>query len=265
MSESIIYIYGIVGADTALAGAPAGLEEAPVELVREGELAALVSRLPAAAYGRERVEALVGDVAWLGGRAVAHDGVITWASARGGIVPTPMFTLYSDTGAVQEMLRAQREELARTLAHVAQGEEYGVRLFRVQELLERQLPALSPQLAKLEAQARDASPGQRYLLERKLEAERLSEMRRVSRDVAREVYDALAPQAMGAVREPLPRAEGEAEAGMAVLNAYFLVRRGTLEPFRRSLTELASRYGPRGFRVEFTGPWPPYHFVRPAS
>jgi hypothetical protein len=28
------------------------------------------------------------------------------------------------------------------------------------------------------------------------------------------------------------------------------------------VTELVAEYGGRGFRLDFTGPWPPYHFAR---
>jgi hypothetical protein len=261
MSDSIVYVYGFVAADAAADDAPAGLEGAPVALVREGAVAALASRLPADVYARERVEALVGDVAWLGERAVAHDGVVTWASGRGGVVPVPMFTLFSDEGAVREALAARGVSLGAALRRVARGEEYGVRLFRRDAELAPRLAELSPELARLEAQAREATPGQRYLLERKVDALRASELRRVARDVAGELYDALAPLALEAVREPLPRADDAAESGLAALNAYFLVERGALEPFRRALTALAARWEQRGFRVEFTGPWPPYHFA----
>jgi hypothetical protein len=46
-----------------------------------------------------------------------------------------------------------------------------------------------------------------------------------------------------------------------VLNAAFLVSAAGLEAFQRTLTELVGRHGSHGFRFDFTGPWPPYHFV----
>jgi hypothetical protein len=230
--------------------------------VRAGAVGALVSRLPAGEYERERVEPRLGDVAWMGGRAVAHDAVVTWASERGGVIPVPMFTLFSDDAAVAAMLRDREPELSETIARVAPGEEYGVRLFRLDELLERHVAEASPALARLEARARAAPPGQRYLLERKIEGERAAEVRRVGAAAARELFEGLQPHALDAVRDSVPRAAGEGSAGVAVLDGFFLVRRGALEPFRGALAELAGRWEPLGFRVEFTGPWPPYHFVR---
>ena len=46
-----------------------------------------------------------------------------------------------------------------------------------------------------------------------------------------------------------------------VLNAAFLVAPHQFEALQRTLTSLVARHGPHGFRFDFTGPWPPYHFV----
>jgi hypothetical protein len=47
-----------------------------------------------------------------------------------------------------------------------------------------------------------------------------------------------------------------------VLDAAFLIAPEHLDAFRRELTALIDLHGSRGFRFDFTGPWPPYHFVQ---
>ena len=264
MADTIWYVYGVVPADIDLAGAPVGVDDAEVSVEREDRLGALASRLDAAAYAPGEVEARTSDLQWLGPRAIAHDRVVTWASDRGPVVPLPMFSLFSDVARVQEMLRQRSQELRKTLAKIAPGREYTLRVFRFDEALRGELGAMSQRIAELEAQARGADPGRGYLLQRKLDAERASEVRRIGADVAREVYDSLAARSIEATTEALPQS-GEVTAGTAVLNASFLVGRDALTPFREALTALADRYDGHGFRFEFTGPWPPYHFVRGAD
>jgi hypothetical protein len=46
-----------------------------------------------------------------------------------------------------------------------------------------------------------------------------------------------------------------------VLNAAFLVAPDRFDALQRALTSLAAHHGAHGFRFDFTGPWPPYHFV----
>ena len=127
-------------------------------------------------------------------RAVAHDRVLTWASDSGGgaVVPMPMFSLFSGPAAVQHMLRERSSQLAETLERVARGREYALRVYRVDAELMESMTAFSPRLAELASKAAAATPGQRYLLERKLEDEKRAEMRGVTMEIVDEIVGALA-------------------------------------------------------------------------
>jgi hypothetical protein len=257
----MLYVYGVVPSAASLPAPPSGIDGVRVTLERSGEITALCSSLGSDEYAPARVEARVGDMAWLGPRAVAHDAVLSWAAEHSAVVPFPIFTLFSDHTAVVRMLEERDTELARALARIGDGREYGVRIFRDERLLAEKVAELSPSLAALERQAAEATPGQRYLLERKLEQQRSAEVRRVSADVARECYRALASASAAAVLEPPPRTSESNAASLAIMNGSFLVSRSATETFRARLTELAREHEGRGFRFEFTGPWPPYHFV----
>lgn len=262
MPDRVLYAYAVTPARLDVVGAPAGIDAGDVGLVIEGDVAALVSSVDTKAYAPERVEQLTEEVKWVAPRASAHDAVVTWAGDRGPVVPLPIFTLFHDESGVRQMLRDRRTELLATLARVGAGEEYGLRIFRLDEALARHVGTLSPSVEALERQAREANPGQRYLIERKLEKERRNELRRIAGEVARESFETLAPLALESVREPLPAKGRDDTAGVAVLNAFFLVRRAALAPFQHSLTAIVREHEPHGFRFDFTGPWPPYHFVR---
>ena len=265
MAEPVQYVYAVVDANASLAGVPEGIDDSAIEVERDGDLAALVSVLDGSVYAGSEVEGRSGDIDWLGPRARAHDRIVTWASDRGAAVPLPMFTMFRDRGGVREMLRERRDVLSRSLARVRGHEEYGVRIFRIDEALTEHLAELSPSIADLERTAASASPGQRYLLGRKIESERATELRRIGSEVAQRALDELSRHAAGAVLDSLPRRALEGMAGVAVLNASFLLPRQEVDPFRRALTELVEEYEQRGFRFEFTGPWPPYHFVQEAQ
>lgn len=262
MPDRVLYAYAVTPATFDAAGPPAGVDDTEVRLIAEGEVAALVSTVDASAYAPERVELLTEEVGWVAPRASAHDAVVTWAGDRGPVLPLPIFTLFHDESRVRQMLNDRKAELRARLQRVGAGEEYGLRIFRLDDMLAQHVGALSPTVETLERQAREASPGQRYLLERKLETERRNEARRIATEVAHESFQTLAPLALEAVREPLPSKGREESPGVAILNAFFLVRRGGLEPFQRALTTIVRRHEARGFRFDFTGPWPPYHFVR---
>jgi len=267
-SSSLWYVYGVVPANFSAGSAPHGLDDTAVSIERaeHGDIAALVSRLEHPDYEPATLEERSGDVEWLSPRATAHDRVLTWASDRGAVVPLPMFSLFSGQPAVQTMLRDRERQLGAALEHIGTAREYALRAYRVDAELLVAIPSLSPRLQELSSNAANASPGQRYLLERKLENEKKAEMRTVTQGVVDEIVDSLRPRARSVVRSPIPRvSDAEAARGTMVLNAAFLVDPASLTDFQKTLTDLVVERGAQGFRFDFTGPWPPYHFVNEAT
>jgi hypothetical protein len=260
--DSIWYVYGIVPSEFSGGSLPEGLDETGVSIERRGTLAALVSVLDGASYSPDRVEESSGNVEWLSPRAMAHDRVLTWASDHGAVVPLPMFSVFSGPDAVRAMLDERSGQLSSALAKVKQGREYALRIYRVDAELLEVIPEMSPRLRDLAAQAAEASPGQRYLLERKLDGEKRGELRQVTQQLVDDIVEQLGRHAVDVARSPIPRAaERAAGSGTMVLNAAFLVAPPALEAFQRTLTSLVERHDQRGFRFDFTGPWPPYHFA----
>lgn len=280
MTPPLIYAYAIAalpnGAESLARQLHdvAGIDGASVDLVGDAArgdalaLAVLVSAVDAAAYVPAEVEARVGELKWLAPRAEAHDRVVTAAADEVPVIPLPIFSLFRDEGAVRAMLGDRRAELGRLFARLRGAREYTVRLYRDDARLGAALAELSARVGELERAVAGASPGQRYLLQRKLDEERRAELKRVSREVAGATFDVLAPLARAAVREPLPAAVAEDRAAAthpAILNASFLVDDERLEHFRQRLSDVIALREPAGFRVEFTGPWPAYHFAREVS
>src|SRR5437773_2015896 len=182
--SDIWYVYGVVPAGFDLGRAPAGLDDASIELCEGDEFAAVVSRLDGERYAPNVVERATEDVEWLAPRAVAHDRVLTWLSDNGPVVPLPVFSLFSGTPAVQKMLRERHPQLAAALQRAVSGREYALRVYRVDSELAKSAADLSPKLAQLRDAAAAASPGQRYLLERKFETERKNALHSISARIA---------------------------------------------------------------------------------
>jgi hypothetical protein len=261
--SDIWYVYAVVPRGFDLARAPGGLDDSSLELCEDGEVAAIVSQLDGNEYASSAVEQATEDVEWLAPRAVAHDRVLTWASDHGPVVPLPIFSLFSGAPAVQKMLRERGVQLQSALRRAASGREYALRVYRVDSELTISATELSPRLAELRDAAAAASPGQRYLLERKLDTERKNELHSIGASIARDVVDALRPLAIDAFESRVPpRGARSSTDASLILDAAFLVEPRGLERFQRELSAIIERHQARGFRFDFTGPWPLYHFVQ---
>jgi hypothetical protein len=172
-----------------------------------------------------------------------------------------MWTMFRDTSAVTAMLEQRGSEFDATLARISGSREYTVRAYVRSAELQSKVSGLSEEFRALEAQSKSASPGQKYLLERKLDKERKETARKVMRQVASEVHTALAVCAKESVRDEIAPGLTASEQGQAILNASYLVPQADLIAFQKTLTGFVNRYEPSGFAFVFTGPWPPYHFV----
>jgi hypothetical protein len=256
---SIWYVYGIVPATVSSSSAPTGIGGEPVVTVGRGDIAALATELDAEAYTPFAIEAGVGDVAWIAPRAQAHNDVVSWANQPGPVVPLHMWTLFSDRDAVEEMLERRSSALSGLLEELRDVDEYGLRVFADAAALAKSATETDAEAAELERQALESGPGQRYLIERKLERTRRDAARARARRVADEVYETLAEHSVKAAHDTIPASSG-AEVG-AVVSAAFLVSRKKLAGFQRALADLSREHGSAGFRFDLTGPWPPYHFV----
>lgn len=257
----LCYIYGVAASKLETRTAPRGIDGGKVTLIPSGELAALATSVGADDYAPERVETLTADVDWVSQRAMAHDRVLTWASDLGAVIPFPMWTLFRDAKKVKGMLEKRSDELRATFARIADGREFIVRVYVQPGVLKDHLAEQSGELTSLGAEAAKASPGQRYLLERKIDNLRRDAGRDVTARVAGEIFDALRLAARETVREQPVNSGAPREQGRAILNASFLVAAPRVVEFQRALTEMVNEHEPSGFKFDFTGPWPPYHFV----
>jgi hypothetical protein len=221
----------------------------------------LVSRLPVSVYSARPLEQQSGDVQWLTPRARAHDLVLTWAQEHGGVIPLPMFSLWGSDRALEGAIAKRATELKRAFAEVQGADEFGVRVYRRDAVLLENIDLVDAAIAQLKREAAAASPGQRYLLERKIADQAKQSVRSASLAMAKEVYDRLRPLARAALARPLVPDSGRAQDATLVLNGAFLVDRAQLDAFRAAVGDVVRSYQPRGLTFDFTGPWPPYNFV----
>jgi Gas vesicle synthesis protein GvpL/GvpF len=241
-----LWVYGIVpgrhpGVDVA------GLEGRPVEPIRHGELAALTSRVPADTYTDEALRRRLEDMDTVETMARAHDAVLDAALRAGDVLPLRMCTLYATPAAVGEMLAAEADHFAATLARLAGKAEWGVKAF------------LKPP-GELAPAGRPAS-GTEYLARRRAQREQAAASSEAVEAAAAEVHARLADAARAAVMARLQDRRLTGRAEEMVLNGAYLVDHDGAERFAAGVEALKADYAEQGLELELTGPWPAYNFI----
>lgn len=263
--QRAFYVY-CVGEREALApliesALPSAIEvEARLEMEASDQLAAIVSAVPLADYGEEALQVRLSNPAWTAVRAMRHEKVVEHFARRTSVVPLRFGTIYMKRASVRAML-SEREQALRDIIESLHGrEEWGVNILCDRKRLMDAIVSLSPRLRELGEQAASASPGQSYLMRKKIDAMRVDETRAEMKCVVAKIESELAPLSDGSVRLKVHKDEG-GEHGDLVGKLAFLVARARFEEFRAAAEGLAQEHAPAGFQLELTGPWPAYNFI----
>ncbi len=234
--------------------------ETGLELVAEDKLAAVTSRVPLAIYGEEGLTEHLNDPAWTASRAMRHEQVVEHFAKSASIVPLRFGTIYLERTGIEQMLAERQTELHEILERLREREEWGVNIYWDKAMLMANIAALSPRLRDLAEQAANASPGQSYLMQKKIETMRNDEAHEEINRVVKEVEEALRRQSEGGKRLRVLKVEAT-EHGELKAKFAFLIERSGFEEFRATAERLARENEGAGVRLELTGPWPAYNFA----
>jgi hypothetical protein len=257
-----LYVY-CVGESEALAplfdaGLPEAIEEgAGLESIEAAGLSAVVSAVPLGVYGEGALAERLSDATWTATRALRHERVAEHFARRAAVVPLRFGAIYLRREGVGQMLEGRAAQFRAVLARLQGREEWGVNVYVERARLREEVTKLSARLREMAGRADASTPGQAYLLRKKVEALRDEEARAETRRVAREVEETLAAACDGAARLRVLKDEAGEQGELAARLAFLIPSEG-FDAFRAAAERLADRYTPLGFRVELIGPWPPY-------
>ncbi|MGW0332757.1 GvpL/GvpF family gas vesicle protein [Streptomyces sp. NPDC003011] len=236
------YVYGITASSHP--GLPEGMAGVgdpplPVRILREGELAAVVSDAPEGLRPKRK------DL-------LAHQNVLSEVGAEGCILPMRFGSVAPDDGTVTGVLAERADHYQERLRTLDGKVEYNVKATHDEEAVLHRVMSESPEIRAL-TEANRQSGGGSY--EQKLQ---LGEMV-VAAVKAREAEDSGEVQR---ALEPLAEAisVGPESSGW-LANVSFLVGRDSAAEFLNAVEEI--RKGHPHLELRVNGPLPPYSFVDP--
>lgn len=266
MSALAFYIYciaeSVAAAELPAASLPAAIEEGTdLEWVKAGIFSALTSRVPLSSYSEERLAEHLSDASWTAVRAMRHETVLEAVAKRATIVPVRFGTIYLERAGIARMLDETGSELAEILDNLRGCEEWGVNVFCDQAKLMSSITSVSPVLRELTEQAAQASPGQSYLLQKKIDTLRVDEARAALSRISEEIEKTLSERSDDAKRLRVLKVEAT-EHGELRAKFAFLIQKSEFLKFHDTAERLAQEHQAAGIRLELTGPWPAYNFTR---
>jgi hypothetical protein len=233
--------------------------EPSLELVREGRLAGVASRVSLAEFDESALAERLGDAVWVEEKIRLHEQVLERVLAATTVLPCRFCTVYRAEADLRRFLSERQEALAAALTEVAGRVELGVKAFVDPERFAAGGAQENEQIRELTAQAAAAEGGRAYLESRRLERLVSDERARFGQEAASQLHRRLLGPAERGVLLDLQRPELSGRDEEMVLNSAYLV--SDRPGFERELAALARELSERGIELELTGPWPPYNFV----
>jgi hypothetical protein len=234
-----------------------GLDERPVRPICAAGLTALVHDCPAVPYQGDDAERVK---VWV----LAHSDVVDAAWERAGTVLPMSFDRIVRPGdgvdadeQVAGWLRAEGDGFHATLERLRGKVELGVQLLWEPRVIAAAVAASDAEIQALQAELAGKSKGAAYFSQQKIERA----LRQALTARAEEDYRTCFRQITAHFPDVCVNELKKVPDRQMILNLSVLVRREQVS----ELGAVLSGFQSEGIEVRFTGPWPPYSFVRPPS
>jgi hypothetical protein len=250
MADALVYLYAV--GDAALGEAvPSGLTgvgEAPVRVIADGLLGAVVSTVDPLQFNQEALQRNLEDLTWLAATARAHHAVVDAVWQHRPVAPLRLATVYLDDDSVRAVLRGKSAAFLAALDRIRTAREWGVKAFAHPQ------PDVGPDQTVHDPAL---GPGAAYLLRKRTARERAARVQQDVQDAAADLHRTLAAAATASHLYPPqdPQLSGHREH--MVLNAAYLVEESAAAAF----TDVVQAWQSPHVDVELTGPWVPYSFA----
>lgn len=236
------YVYGITASShPALPKEVGGVGEPPrpVRVLKEGQLAALVSDAPDGLRPKRR-------------ELLAHSAVLAEAGAAGCVLPMRFGSVAPDDDTVTGVLAERADHYKERLTALDGKVEYNVKATHAEEAVLHQVLAGNPEIRAMTEANRQAGGGS-YDQRLRLGEMVVAAVKALEAEDATDVQHTLEPAADAVSLGP--------ESSGWLANVSFLVGSDAVDTFLAAVEQL--RQGHPHLELRVNGPLPPYSFVEP--
>lgn len=219
----MIYVYAVIEATASPLDLSPGLEDQPVRISSESELAAVYSV-------HDRPIAATAEHLW------RHEGVVETIMRQTTLIPARFGTTFADVEKLCDKLRLHRSKLVEGLNRVRGCVEIGIRIAPPP-------PAAAGRIA-------DDASGRAYMLARLAEERARRGREESATGMLAELHELL---------RPLSRERSEPTMTHGALRTAYLVERDGAPALAARVVDFANKTADP--KILCTGPWPAYHFV----
>ena len=232
-------------------------------------LEAVVSKVSLEEFDSETIHIKAqNNLQWIKEKAVLHGTVIEEAMRNSGemlsVIPMKFGTIFKGEKALQETLNKHYEQFENTLEKLEGKQEWGVKAYLTdQNKFEQAVKDKNNTIQEKEREIAGLPEGMAFFMEEELKEVISSEVNKELDHVIEALYESLCRQAEASVNNNILGSELTGKREPMVFNAACLVAGEKIEEFKEATQRLNQEIQEKGMDLEFSGPWPAYHFTAP--
>jgi hypothetical protein len=247
-----------------------------VELIREGPVAAVASRIGLDQFVPERLQGKTrDDIRWLGKIAARHNEIICQAAATSAVLPLRLGTVFHSRESLHAALLCRQTAIGDLLRRFGNRREWGIKLYVERDAEDKERHSCLPPPHFLALRRENTPPregceaagalsavrsGTAYMSRQKTQIETHRRRQVNLQQAVRSVEQCLANQAEHSCRIRGLPAELTGRSEEMVFNAAFLLPSSAQDSWLETVERIGRDVQRQGLLLEVSGPWPPYHF-----
>ena len=251
------YLYCIAPGNQSINFGKIGIEGNEVYTIPYKDLCAVVHNCPTTPYQSEDDEVVK---EWIR----THQNVVDMAWEQFGTILPSGFDTIIEPGedgrppekALQDWLKKDYEHLEEKLKKFTGKAEYGVQISWDPKIMGHKIAQTNEEIKNLDEEIKSKPKGMAYMYKQKLENALKKEMEKEADRCFKELFERVRRCVDDVRVEKTKKAE---EGKQMLMNLSCLADKDEPEELGEELEKISAM---EGFFVRFTGPWPPYSFVR---
>ncbi|MCA1065573.1 GvpL/GvpF family gas vesicle protein [Rossellomorea sp. AcN35-11] len=263
--SGLLYLYGLIPTEEASKESLPAMRgfdgEGKLYTIEIGEVTAIVCDLSSQEYSEDSLRNKVEkDMDWLQEKAFHHHETVLMVSKLYTIIPLKFCTLYKNEENLKSTIEGNRNKLEATFKQLDGNEEWNVKIYCDDKVLKKQVSENHPSIEAKRKEISKLPKGRQFFEMKKIDQLVDRELENEKNRLCEEVHEKLKEHSLqGNIKKNWSKGATGRQEHMA-WNSVFLLPDSKVEEFVEEIKHYEEEMGHAGWKIEASGPWPPYHF-----
>jgi hypothetical protein len=230
-------------------------------------LEAVISEASLEEFASEEIQKkALENLNWIKEKAVAHERVIEEAMRKNdkilSVIPMRFGIIFKGKARLEETLNKDYSKIKEVLDRIRGKQEWSVKAYlKDREKFEQVIKEKNGATKEKEKEIASLPEGMAFFMEEELKEIISIEVDKELNRVIEGLFEILGKQAVSSIKSKTLGKELTGKREPMVLNSAYLILEEKIEDFKQGAEGLNQEIQPKGFYLEYSGPWPAYNFT----